>query len=116
MHDPRCQWTLWRVPQSNECHAVPWSLQQFSAFLVKRATNASSSTLQRGRLVRPPFSESRKCKDYQLNLTIACKMRWPIVFVADPKFGLARAPLLLNVRFKFWSLLRNVRFGWLRKL
>src|SRR6266480_1200454 len=71
---------------------------------------------KKGGLCGRPFSESRKCKDYQLNLSIACKMRWPIVFVADPKFGLARAPLLLNVRFKFWSLLRNVRFGWLRKL
>src|SRR5438477_4204157 len=63
-----------------------------------------------------PFSESRKCKDYQVNLTIICRMRWPIVFVAYPKLEFVRVPLLLNVSFKFWSLLRNVRFGWFRKL
>src|SRR6266699_3048281 len=54
--------------------------------------------------------------DYQLNLTIICSMRWPIVFVAYPKLEFVRAPVLLNVRFKFWSPLRNVRFGWFRKL
>lgn len=41
--------------------------------------------------------------DYQLNLTIIWMMRWPMVFVAYPKFELelVRAPLLLKVRFKF---------------
>src|SRR5579871_3368036 len=38
-------------------------------------------------------------------------MRWPMVLVAVPKFGFVRLPALLNVRFKFWSPLRNVRFG-----
>ena len=42
---------------------------------------------RKGGLRSRPFSESRKCKDYQLNLTIICSMRWPTVFVAYPKFG-----------------------------
>ena len=63
-----------------------------------------------------PFPESSRLGNYQANLTIIWNMRWPIVFVAVPKLGFASVPLLLNVRFKFWSPLRNVRFGWLRKL
>ena len=71
---------------------------------------------KKGRLDSRPFAECYRVNDYQLNLTIIWMMRWPIVFVAVPKFGLESFPVLSNPRFKFWSPLMNVRFGKLRKL